>query len=98
MRQLKNLIERIVLLEEGTRLDPEHLPPEILDAANGAPTAGAASSMSLAQIEERHIRQIMRMTDGNKSRAARILGISRPTLIERLKRMGGDLEDVRDRS
>jgi DNA-binding protein Fis len=40
----------------------------------------------------------MRMTDGNKSRAARILGISRPTLIEKLKRMGAELEEARDRA
>ena len=98
VRQLKNLIERIVLLEDGSRLDAEHLPPEILDAVPGAATVGAATSLSLAQIEERHIRQIMRMTDGNKSRAARILGISRPTLIEKLKRMGSELEEARDRA
>jgi transcriptional regulator with PAS, ATPase and Fis domain len=98
VRQLKNLIERIVLLEDGALLDAEHLPPEILGAVQGAAAGAAATSMSLAKIEERHIRQIMRMTDGNKSRAARILGISRPTLIEKLKRMGAELEATRDRA
>jgi two-component system response regulator AtoC len=90
VRQLKNLIERIVLLESGPRLEAEHLPPEILEAGEGVAARAPGVSLSLAQIEERHIKQVMRMTDGNKSRAARVLGISRPTLIEKLKRMGGD--------
>jgi two-component system, NtrC family, response regulator AtoC len=90
VRQLKNLIERIVLLESGPRLEAENLPPEILEASEGLAARQPAVSLSLAQIEERHIKQVMRMTDGNKSRAARVLGISRPTLIEKLKRMGGD--------
>jgi two-component system, NtrC family, response regulator AtoC len=97
VRQLRNLVERIVLLESGPRLLAEHLPPEILDVAGGAGAAlRPGESLSLAQIEERHIRQVMRMTDGNKSQAARVLGISRPTLIEKLKRMGGD-PDVKQR-
>jgi DNA-binding protein Fis len=40
---------------------------------------------------------VMRMTVGNKSRAARVLGISRPTLIEKLKRMDYDEADVKER-
>jgi DNA-binding NtrC family response regulator len=97
VRQLRNLVERIVLLEAGPRLLAEHLPPEILEAVEGGGTARKpAASLSLAQIEERHIRQVMRMTDGNKSHAARVLGISRPTLIEKLKRMSGD-SDVKER-
>ena len=96
VRQLRNLVERIVLLETGPRLESEHLPPEILEASDGGTAKKPASSLSLAEIEERHIRQVMRMTDGNKSHAARVLGISRPTLIEKLKRMSGD-SDVKER-
>ena len=97
VRQLRNLVERIVLLESGPRLLTEHLPPEILEAeGGGAASRGPAATLSLAHIEERHIRQVMRMTDGNKSHAARVLGISRPTLIEKLKRMSGD-SDVKER-
>jgi len=97
VRQLRNLIERIVLLEKGPLLTVEHLPQEITEAITGAGTATPRSSLSLAEIEERHIKQVIRMTIGNKSRAARILGISRPTLIEKLKRMDYAETDVKER-
>ena len=88
VRQLKNVIERAVLLEDGDRLQPEHLPPEITGERPQSPRRGVPlTQLSLAKIEEQHIREVMRMTQGNKSRAARILGIARPTLIEKLKRM-----------
>jgi DNA-binding NtrC family response regulator len=97
VRQLRNVIERVVLLETGHALGMEHLPPEIAEAIGDDTTRAAAPALSLAQIEERHIKQVIRMTEGNKSRAARILGISRPTLIEKLKRMGHDESDVKER-
>jgi len=95
VRQLRNILERAVLLEDGDLLLPEHLPPEIA----GERTATRARSepagyQTLAQIEEQHIRDVLRMTEGNKSRAARILGIARPTLIEKIKRM--EVQDVRE--
>ena len=97
VRQLRNLIERIVLLEKGPTLGVGHLPQEITEAVTDASGAAPRSSLSLAEIEERHIKQVIRMTVGNKSRAARILGISRPTLIEKLKRMDYDVSDVKER-
>ena len=42
---------------------------------------------TLAQIEMDHINEVLRLTSGNKSRAARILGISRQGLIEKLRRL-----------
>jgi len=96
VRQLRNFVERIVLLEKGTVLGPEHLPREITEAAGGAESREVRSSLSLAEIEERHIKQVMRLTEGNKSRAARILEISRPTLLEKLKRMGYAVADVKE--
>ncbi len=96
VRQLRNFVERIVLLEKGTVLGPEHLPREITEAAGGAESREVRSSLSLAEIEERHIKQVMRLTEGNKSRAARILEISRPTLLEKLKRMGYAVAGVKE--
>ncbi len=95
VRQLRNVLERAVLLEDGELLLPGHLPPEVTGEKPGARPAGEPlASQTLAQIEEQHIREVLRMTEGNKSRAARILGIARPTLIEKLKRMEG--MDVRE--
>ena len=50
----------------------------------------------LAQIEMEHINEVLRLTSGNKSRAARILGISRQGLIEKLRRLR--LEDAHERT
>jgi two-component system response regulator AtoC len=95
VRELRNVLERAILLEEGDSILPEHLPPEVTgENARGSHRAAPLSHLSLAKIEEQHIREVMRMTDGNKSRAARILGIARPTLIEKLKRMAAN--DVKE--
>jgi len=91
VRELKNQIERVVLLEEGQRLLPEHLPVEFSGRKPAAESAGAVKDVlalpTLAQIEAEHIGEVLRLTAGNKSRAARILGISRQGLIEKLRRL-----------
>ncbi len=90
VRELRNLIERVVLLEEGEQVEPDPLPAE-LTAPGRAPAEAAAGDPlavpTLAQIEADHISEVLRITAGNKSRAARILGISRQGLIEKLRRL-----------
>jgi DNA-binding NtrC family response regulator len=85
VRELRNLIERAALLEDGELLEVEHLPREL----TGRRVAGDSdiASPTLAQIEADHISEVLRLTAGNKSRAARILGISRQGLIEKLRRL-----------
>jgi two-component system, NtrC family, response regulator AtoC len=91
VRELRNLIERVVLLEDAERIETEHLPSELLgqgttvfhDDVDGAHVA----LPTLAQMEAEHIGEVLRLTAGNKSRAARILGISRQGLIEKLRRL-----------
>jgi DNA-binding NtrC family response regulator len=86
VRELRNLIERVVLLEEGERLEVEHLPPELA----GRRVAGEENTgglPTLAQMEADHIGEVLRLTAGNKTRAARILGISRQGLIEKVRRL-----------
>ena len=95
VRELRNLIERVVLLEEGQRLLPDHLPAEFTGrkpAPGEAPAApkDALGLPTLAQMEAEHIGEVLRLTAGNKSRAARILGISRQGLIEKLRRLRMD--------
>jgi DNA-binding NtrC family response regulator len=51
---------------------------------------------TLAQIEMDHINEVLRLTSGNKSRAARILGISRQGLIEKLRRLR--IEETNERT
>ncbi|HET9327939.1 MAG TPA: sigma-54 dependent transcriptional regulator [Candidatus Eisenbacteria bacterium] len=90
VRELRNLIERVVLLEEGETLASEHLPSEFFGARAATSVASNGDSIelpTLAQIEADHIAEVLRLTAGNKSRAARILGISRQGLIEKLRRL-----------
>ena len=90
VRELRNVIERVVLLEEGDCLEAEHLPPEVHGRRSVALESSNANESlllpTLAQIEADHIGEVLRLTSGNKSRAARILGISRQGLIEKLRR------------
>ncbi|HST02894.1 MAG TPA: sigma-54 dependent transcriptional regulator [Usitatibacter sp.] len=92
VRELRNVIERIVLLEEGSRIELEHLPAELFGRrARSADDRGEEPDLgslpTLAQIEAEHIGEVLRLTAGNKSRAARILGISRQGLIEKVRRL-----------
>jgi two-component system response regulator AtoC len=90
VRELRNLLERILILESGDTILPEHLPPEIT-----APTASAGSTrftlppqgIRLDEVEMDFVRQALRMVDGNQTRAANLLGISRDALRYRLQKL-----------
>jgi PAS domain S-box-containing protein len=82
VRELKNVIERMIILGEGPLLGPEDLPDDIRAAARGA----QAGLEPLSEVEKTHILHALRETGGNKSEAARMLGIDRSTLYARLKR------------
>jgi len=89
VRELRNAVERIVLLEDGDEVQLGHLPPELLGRAAAIVDSDDGSTHrlpTLAQMEAEHIAEVLRLTAGNKSRAARILGISRQGLIEKLRR------------
>lgn len=81
IRELRNLMERAVLLCSGTTLGEEHFP------ALRAPASGGAQGFpTLEDIEREHILKALDLSDGNKSQAARLLGIHRFTLMNKLKK------------
>ncbi len=84
VRQLENVIERAVILRKAGLLQPADLPPEIA-AVN---RTGPASGRSLEEVEKQHILELLAQCDGNQSRVARILGISRRTVYRKLKSWG----------
>ena len=100
VRELENAIERAVILaDDGKEIKVWDLPPELTErgvsalpahAAGESPGAGGEagypSHMSLAEVEEAHIRRVIRDSDGNLSHAARVLGISRTTLWRKMRR------------
>jgi DNA-binding NtrC family response regulator len=96
VRELKNLIERVVLLEDGPILTIDHLPDEIRGAFAESETdveehtdadAVDLGLMTLREAADRHILRVLDACEGNRSRAARVLNISRQHLINRLKEL-----------
>ena len=94
VRELKNIIERISILETGDTLLPEHLPPEIRnDSVSFKPTGSfnipfPEEGLSLEKVEESLIEQALNLADGNQTRAAALLSISRDTLRYRMNKLG----------
>ncbi|GAB4055227.1 sigma-54-dependent transcriptional regulator [Spirosoma litoris] len=85
IRELKNVIERAVILadtrEDGqTELTPGLLPYDMQDG----PLPANSTAMDLATIEQQHIRRVLRYTNGNKAEAARLLDIGLTTLYRKL--------------
>jgi transcriptional regulator with PAS, ATPase and Fis domain len=89
VRELENVIERSLVMALGTSLDAGDIK---LDALRGRPAVSGELSlpegMSLDQYEQELIRQALKRAEGNKSQAARLLGLTRNALRYRLTQMG----------
>ncbi|MHC4616572.1 MAG: sigma-54-dependent transcriptional regulator [Planctomycetota bacterium] len=96
VRQLENLIDQIVITNNGAELTADMLPAEFAGAASrtsGVPGAGAAKQQgeaipSLRQMEHRLILQALEVSSGSVPEASRHLGISEATLYRKLKKFG----------
>jgi transcriptional regulator with PAS, ATPase and Fis domain len=85
VRELKNLVERLVILSTGESIDGHHMPPQFSRLSEGRPTEETPSeARTLAAIEKAYILKVMQQSNGNKSEAAKILGITRQTLRKKL--------------
>jgi len=89
VRELENLLERVVLLEDAATLAPAHLPEAMRRPTrrSRAVLPEGESLLTLEEVEDRYILDVLQLFNGNKSQASRALGMSRQGLIERLKRM-----------
>jgi DNA-binding NtrC family response regulator len=90
VRELQNVIERAVTLSAGTTLDVDdiHLDKPRQRQASDTASATLPEGMTLEQFEQEMIREALRAAGGNKSQAARALGLSRNALRYRLSQMG----------
>jgi DNA-binding NtrC family response regulator len=84
VRELRNLVERLVILCSAERIAHTGFPAEYFPAAALVQANSATLSDSLQELERAHIRRVLARTNGNKTRAAEILGISRQTLRAKL--------------
>jgi DNA-binding NtrC family response regulator len=89
IRELRNAMLRAAILAPGDRILPDHLPPNVRAAEIRSTPAGSPSPRSLAEIEREAILAALERCGGNRSQAARDLGISRRKLLYRLKEYGG---------
>ena len=88
VRELRNVVERAVVMAQHEKIKADVLPKKIaehkptqlvIDEGDNQPLA------SLETIEDRYIRYVLERTDGNKTEAAKILGLDRKTLYRKLK-------------
>ncbi|WP_027182683.1 sigma-54-dependent transcriptional regulator [Desulfovibrio inopinatus] len=88
VRELENILERAVILSDGPVIVRDNLPAALRNKSTVLPLPGADNLPSLAAMEESYIHQVLDAVDGNKTEAARILGINRASLWRKLKRQG----------
>ncbi len=91
IRELRNVIERSVILSEGDELKIENLPIELQQLSTSNPqlsTKGNLSAFALASAEKIHIQKVLNYTNGNKTKTAELLNIALTTLYRKLTEYG----------
>jgi two-component system, NtrC family, response regulator AtoC len=89
VRELENMMERAVVLAEEDVLFPQNFPQGISSRSNGSPIEGAFKGFSLKisreVLEKTMIRRALEATGGNRTQAAKLLEISHPSLLSKIK-------------
>jgi DNA-binding NtrC family response regulator len=103
VRELKNTIERAVIVSDTEWIEPRHIILQrrtSVPASAGLPTTEVAGTievplagMSMAEAEVQLIRITLQITNHNHTRAAKLLGVSRPTLLHRIREYGLEQTD-----
>jgi two-component system, NtrC family, response regulator AtoC len=90
VRELQNVIESGLILSGGKPVQPEHIAERLMpETRHGdTETRRRGDDATLAEVERSHLEAALKKTGGNQSQAARLLGISRATLIYRMKKHG----------
>jgi DNA-binding NtrC family response regulator len=89
IRELENTIESIVVLSEGNHITISDLPKKLTDASISRPSSiSREGTLSLKEQEIMHIIEVLEKNGGNRTAAAKELGISRRTLQYKLKALG----------
>lgn len=101
IRELENLVERLVLLADGEVITSEHLPsyfreslrtPSLIADDFELPDWGVDFNKLVQDYENKLITSALSRTGGNKKAAAKLLGLNRTTLVEKIKKKGLDAQ------
>jgi DNA-binding NtrC family response regulator len=85
VRELRNVLERAVLLSGSKVLTRKDLP---FDATSASSEPDEGEAVTLVELERRHIEKVLRLQNGRVEEAARVLGIPRSSLYQKLKKYG----------
>jgi transcriptional regulator with PAS, ATPase and Fis domain len=91
IRELRNLCERLSILLAGRTIEPENLPYEFVNHSAAPKTADFTlpeNGVQLDSLEANLIHQALNRTNGNRSKSAKLLGVSRDTLLYRMQKHG----------
>jgi transcriptional regulator with PAS, ATPase and Fis domain len=86
IRELRNVIERAIILCAGDRIHASELPLDGLEQWGPAPREESEHLLSLEEVESLHIQRILAATGQNLSKAAEILGLARATLYNKMRK------------
>jgi DNA-binding NtrC family response regulator len=90
VRELENVIQRTAI-DFGSLNDADSLPQLLSEPTNGENTLAIGDDLTLEELERLHIEAVLARCEGNKTRAATILGIERKSLYRKAERLGIDL-------
>ena len=88
VRELRNVIERAVIVATDETLRVEHLPDELRGEEAALPDRPSGAHLTLAEVESRHIARVLARTKNQIGAAAEVLGIHRNTLTRKMKEYG----------
>ncbi|NIP77914.1 MAG: hypothetical protein GWM90_01405, partial [Gemmatimonadetes bacterium] len=89
VRELENALERAAVLAGGDPIDLDHLPDRVVDPpAERLVSESVPANPTLEAIERAYVLWVLHAEDGNKARAAEVLGIDPSTLYRKLNRYG----------
>lgn len=97
VRELENVIERSILLTDNEYIQPEDLPPSICESDTedtpDLPLDTESLNEAVHAFERHHITHVLKRAEGNRSEAARLMGIDPSTLYRKMEKLGISLEN-----
>jgi two-component system response regulator PilR (NtrC family) len=95
VRELENIMERAVILQEGEQVDVEDLPDKVRSKSSGRRGLGIdRAQMTLEELEKEYLISVLEETNWQKKKASSILGINASTLYRKIQRYGLERELV----